>query len=91
MDRHHVLDALYNHIWDKSKVLAGKRVGEIEHTPKGVTVHCKDGSTFDGDVVAGADGVHSLVRREMWRYSDSMEPGKVSEEEKNSKEEQFLD
>lgn len=35
---------------------------------EGVMVTCMDGSQFVGDVVAGADGVHSRVRQEMWRH-----------------------
>ena len=29
-------------------------------------VHCRDGSIYEGDLVVGADGVHSVVRGEMW-------------------------
>lgn len=84
MDRQLVLEALYNHLWDKTKVRVGKKVERIEHTAKGVTIYCKDGSTFDGDLVAGADGVHSVVRNEMWRNADAIEPGKITDDEKNS-------
>lgn len=43
---------------------------EIQHREEGVTVHCSDGSIYQGDVLAGAEGVHSKVRSEIWRASN---------------------
>jgi 2-polyprenyl-6-methoxyphenol hydroxylase-like FAD-dependent oxidoreductase len=45
-------------------------------------VFCTDGSDFSGHIVVGQDGVHSAVRKEMWRLADdSAEP--FSEKEKD--------
>lgn len=34
----------------------------------------KDGATFTGDILVGADGVHSQTRAEMWRIADAEDP-----------------
>lgn len=49
-----------------------------------MTVHTEDGHTYKGDLVVGADGVHSQVRAEMWRLAEEMKPGVISEAERNS-------
>jgi 2-polyprenyl-6-methoxyphenol hydroxylase-like FAD-dependent oxidoreductase len=84
LDRQVVLEVLYSHIKDKNKVLVGKRVDRIDHKEDGVTVHCTDGTSFHGDVIAGADGVQSQVRREMWAAADEQEPGAIPKEDKES-------
>lgn len=71
LDRRLVLEVVYDRLPDKSKVVVNKRVVKIEHTETGVIVHCKDGSQFVGDIVAGADGTHSKTRDEIWRRFDS--------------------
>jgi 2-polyprenyl-6-methoxyphenol hydroxylase-like FAD-dependent oxidoreductase len=38
------------------------RVVDVTSRPDGVTAHLADGSTLDGDLLVGADGVHSIVR-----------------------------
>jgi len=40
----------------------GKRLCRIEERTDGVVAHFEDGSTAEGDVLLGADGVHSRVR-----------------------------
>lgn len=39
------------------------RVDAVEENPHGVSVRLTDGSRLNGDLLVGADGVHSLVRR----------------------------
>jgi 2-polyprenyl-6-methoxyphenol hydroxylase-like FAD-dependent oxidoreductase len=77
-----VLEVLYKHIQDKGKILTSKRISRVEQSAHGVTVYCDDGTTFDGDLIAGADGVYSTVRQEMWRAADREEPGLIPEKEK---------
>ena len=44
------------------KLHHGKRLVDVTETTDGVTAHFTDGSTADGDILLGADGVHSTVR-----------------------------
>ncbi|KAK6840289.1 FAD binding domain-containing protein [Apiospora arundinis] len=46
----------------QKRIHTGKKVVDIQSTSEGVTVHCADGTTFDGSIVIGADGVHSKTR-----------------------------
>lgn len=85
LDRQYVLRTLYQHLEDKSKVQLEKRVSTVEHVDTGVIVHCEDGSEYAGDIVAGADGIHSRVRSEMRRYVDSRGPPSVMDKDKASK------
>lgn len=62
-----LLQTLFENLKCNEKILAGKRVSRIEFVPGGVCVSTEDGSTYNGDIVIGADGIHSTVRREMWR------------------------
>jgi 2-polyprenyl-6-methoxyphenol hydroxylase-like FAD-dependent oxidoreductase len=43
----------------------GKRLARIETGPDGVTAHFADGTTARGDLLVGADGVHSCTRAEI--------------------------
>jgi FAD dependent monooxygenase len=65
-------------------VLVGKTVVSIEQDKNGtVMVRTEDGSIYHGDLVIGADGVHSRVRREMWRLAEVEQPGLITAREKN--------
>ena len=73
IERSEILKVLHKNLPESSrqnKLLPGKRIAKIDHKPEGVTVHCTDGSSYQGDIVAGADGVKSKVRWEMWRASN---------------------
>ncbi|KAB8298608.1 hypothetical protein EYC80_000787 [Monilinia laxa] len=67
LEREKLLDILYQHLPEKSKVLTGKYVRSIEQDENEAVVICEDGTRYSGDVIAGADGVHSVVRSEMRR------------------------
>lgn len=73
-----VLQVLYDNIKDKSKVMVNKRVQRVDMTDNGVTVLAQDGSIYKGDILVGADGIHSAVRGEMWRIADELSPGWIS-------------
>lgn len=49
----------------KPKVIAGKKLANIEDHGESVTVSCADGSVYHGSMVIGADGVHSKTRHLM--------------------------
>ncbi|KAI0202487.1 hypothetical protein F4808DRAFT_459082 [Astrocystis sublimbata] len=71
LERRQVLQILYEHCADQSKILTGKRVVGVDHLDHGVKVRCEDGSEFAGDMVAGADGVHSQIREAMWDHGET--------------------
>lgn len=73
-DRQDILQVLYDNLKDKSKVLEGKKLSLVRQQPNGVTVVCEDGSSYTGDILAGADGVNSKARSEMWRLADEQDP-----------------
>lgn len=82
LDRRLVLHVIFKHIQSKSKVLLNKRFASVDHTEKGVIVHCEDGSSYVGDILVGADGIYSAVRREMWKCADVIQPGLITEAER---------
>lgn len=82
LDRQLVLQVLYKHIKDKSKVMTSKRISSVDHTDDCVQIQCSDGTSYTGDIIAGADGVFSTVRQQMWKSADQEEPGLISTEEK---------
>lgn len=65
--------------------MVNKKVTEIEHTPEKVMVRCADQSVYEGDLVVGADGVRSTVRRQMWQYMESRGMEHEALKEKNCK------
>ena len=82
LERKSILLALYGRISEKEKVLLDKQVKGIRYEDPKTVVTCTDGTTYYGDVVVGADGVHSVVRNEMWRLSEMEKPGSVSKTDK---------
>ncbi|EOA85623.1 hypothetical protein ACJQWK_10553 [Exserohilum turcicum] len=74
-DRQMVIEKLYDHLHNKERVLLSKKVDSVCHDKNKVKVVTKDGSEFLGDILIGADGVHSIVRQEMWRLADEVQPG----------------
>jgi len=68
---------LRDNLRDKGKLLVNKQVERVGHSTHGVTVHCKDGSTYEADVLVGADGVRSKVREEMWRLAEQKSPNSM--------------
>lgn len=77
-----VLQVLYENIKDKSKVLTEKRITQIGVDEKGVKATMADGSTYEGDILIGADGIHSTVRQHMWDIANKTSPGYIPASEK---------
>ncbi|KAF4635287.1 hypothetical protein G7Y89_g2803 [Cudoniella acicularis] len=67
--------------------LTGKRMGYplafLQRHNSGATVYSKDGSSYRGDIVVGADGIHSAVRSLMQGYIETLRPG-TTEKDRNS-------
>lgn len=51
---------------DPTRIRLGAPCVGFSQTLTGVTVHLADGGTLEGDVLVAADGVRSMVRRELW-------------------------
>jgi FAD dependent monooxygenase len=43
-----------------------------------------DGTVEEGDIVIGADGVHSVVKPQMWAYASKWEPDTIPESDKTA-------
>lgn len=64
VSRAQFIGLVYENLPEKeTRVKTGAGIVDIETDEKGVTVHLKDGSTEEGSIVIGADGVHSKTRR----------------------------
>lgn len=63
--RHEVVVILERNIKSKERLRTGKRVVTVNQDEKGATAYCEDGSRYRAQMVVGADGVHSVVRREV--------------------------
>lgn len=48
------------------KILFTKRVSSTVQSSEGIKVHCEDGSTYNGDILVGADGGASPIRKAMY-------------------------
>jgi 2-polyprenyl-6-methoxyphenol hydroxylase-like FAD-dependent oxidoreductase len=84
LDRQQLLKTLYEHLEDKHKVLLNKKVVAVDHSSSGIKVTCADGSSYAGHVLAGADGVSSRTRAEMWRLASPNLPEVVGKDEKGT-------
>ncbi|KAE8317828.1 hypothetical protein BDV41DRAFT_561329 [Aspergillus transmontanensis] len=67
------LQILYNNLEDKHRVRFGKRVMTVDQSSSEAKVECADGSIFTGDLVVGADGIHSVSRGEILRCNGSLQ------------------
>lgn len=63
MERKFWLSCIYNTIKDKSCIRPHSGVAWFVESAEGVEVTTESGETFKGDVLLGADGVHSHIRR----------------------------
>ena len=80
-----LLETLYRHVWDQEKVQFGEKVNRIDFENSRPTVICEGGARYTGDIVVGCDGVHSFVRREMWRMCELVEPTRIPLTDKTCK------
>ncbi|KAJ5645424.1 hypothetical protein N7507_011435 [Penicillium longicatenatum] len=71
LDRQAVLQHLSASLPAADRLYCGKTVHHVESFESHVRVHVSDGTCFDGDLVVGADGVHSTIRTEMLRLTEA--------------------
>lgn len=62
MERKFWLKCLYNTIEDKSRIRANSGVASYVESEEGVEVTTESGEIIKGDILIGADGVHSHIR-----------------------------
>jgi 2-polyprenyl-6-methoxyphenol hydroxylase-like FAD-dependent oxidoreductase len=66
---------LFNNFPQPDKILTGHSVNDVVLSPTGVSVNCTNGKSFKGDIVVGADGIHSTIRGIMWKQANKIAPG----------------
>jgi 2-polyprenyl-6-methoxyphenol hydroxylase-like FAD-dependent oxidoreductase len=79
------LKSLYDTLTHKERIHEHARVKDIVEGNGAAKVILQDGTEFDGDLIVGADGVHSLCRELMWKKANETIEGYISAEEKRSK------
>ncbi|KAK8114924.1 hypothetical protein PG999_006993 [Apiospora kogelbergensis] len=68
-NRHRFRDWLLNNL----PVTPGKQAVRVDEDEDSVTVHFHDGTSATGDILVGADGVRSIVRKHMLKGKDIAE------------------
>ncbi|KAF6834221.1 FAD binding domain protein [Colletotrichum plurivorum] len=71
MERYELLCVMYAHLKDKDRIFCHQKVRKVDSSPDSAKVYTENGSVFEGQIVVGADGVRSTIRREMWRNADA--------------------
>lgn len=51
----------------KEKIAFKKKVLSIQQTDDEVTIHCSDNTSYEGNILVGADGAYSAVRQCMYK------------------------
>ncbi|KAF9208690.1 hypothetical protein BGZ59_010490 [Podila verticillata] len=51
----------------RGKLLFGKKVLSIKQNAEGVIIRCSDNSSYQGDILVGADGAYSAVRQTLYK------------------------
>jgi 2-polyprenyl-6-methoxyphenol hydroxylase-like FAD-dependent oxidoreductase len=85
LDLQVLLRVLYDNVHDKTRILTKKKIQKVALTLDGVVARTSDGSSYEGDILVGADGMHSTVRDEMWQIADKLSPGWIRSDEHNRK------
>lgn len=85
LERRAFLEVMYETLPDKSKIQFSKKITSFTESEEGIEVNFADGTCERGDIVVGADGVHSVVRQAMWDCANRLEPGLITVEEKKSR------
>nr|AFO69308.1 FAD dependent monooxygenase [Aciculosporium take] len=69
LERQKFLQILYDKLKGKKHIHTGKKVvAVLDDGHEKAVVKTLDGSEYAADLVVGADGVHSIVRSEIWRH-----------------------
>jgi salicylate hydroxylase len=63
---------------DASRVRLGCRIASVETSGNAVSARLADGSVVEGDVLVGADGIHSLVRSQLFQADAPQSSGCIA-------------
>ncbi|KFA49088.1 hypothetical protein S40293_07093 [Stachybotrys chartarum IBT 40293] len=85
IERTDLLQILYDNLPDKSSVKTKVNITDIKQFRDRVEVELADGTIETGDMIIGADGVHTIVRNYMWDHAAKVSPGLITSAEKTSK------
>ncbi|KAL2842634.1 hypothetical protein BJX68DRAFT_270569 [Aspergillus pseudodeflectus] len=78
LTRQELIQILHDSFEDPSHIHVNKCVARVQQGKDSVSVVTEDGASYEGDLVVGADGVHSKVRAEMWSFHNSPELARVA-------------
>lgn len=67
LERQKFIQILHDTLKGKDRVFTGKKVVCVEDGKSKALVKTADGTEYMADLVVGADGVHSIVRSEIFR------------------------
>ncbi|KAK0644427.1 hypothetical protein B0T16DRAFT_331705 [Cercophora newfieldiana] len=84
IERRQFLQTLYDTLIHKDRIHEHARVKEIVEGNGTAKVLLDDGTEHRGDLVIGADGVHSLVRELMWKKANETIDGYIPAAEKRT-------
>ncbi|KAG7433756.1 FAD-dependent monooxygenase andE [Fusarium oxysporum f. sp. raphani] len=74
IDRQMLMQVLYDKLESKASVYPGQKVVSVLELHNGIQVTTDKGRVFEGDILVGADGIYSTVRKEMWRIANETSP-----------------
>jgi len=63
---------------DGERIRFGRKVAEVGEDDTGPWVRCDDGEEIRGDVLIGSDGIHSVVRDQLFRPDEPLRSGFVT-------------
>ncbi|KAI0393710.1 FAD/NAD(P)-binding domain-containing protein [Xylariaceae sp. FL0594] len=66
-DRRLFLEVLYGQLTRKDRIVTSGPVSHLEVFDDSVKVTTRGGKSYVGDIVIGADGIHSTIRRELFK------------------------
>jgi len=66
LERSELLDVLYEKYEKKEHIVTSSEVVKVDSRRDEVVVSTKNGKVYKGDIVVGADGIHSSIRKYMW-------------------------
>ncbi|KAL2844065.1 hypothetical protein BJY01DRAFT_264077 [Aspergillus pseudoustus] len=78
LTRQELIQVLHDSFEDASHIHVNQRVAKVQQGKDRVRVVTEDGLSYEGDLVVGADGVHSKVRSEMWSFSNSPDLARIA-------------